>query len=147
MTAPETPRRRIDLIDALRGLAVVLMVLHHLAFDLVAYAGAPLWLFTNPVFDVLHYIFAGLFIFLSGVSSRFSRSNIKRGLKVLAAALLITPWRTSRHRYAHHLRHLHLLSFCMIFTGSPPAVDAIPRKIAPMLYIASSSARRLPSYR
>jgi len=136
---PATPhRRRVDLIDALRGLAVVLMVMHHFAYDLVVYAGAPVWLFTNPVIDFFHYIFAGLFIFLSGVSYRFSRSNIKRGLRVLAAALLITA--------VTHLPFidapiifgiLHLLSFCMLFYGLTRRLwDAIPRKIAPILYIA-----------
>ncbi|HHT17243.1 MAG TPA: DUF1624 domain-containing protein [Papillibacter sp.] len=138
MTAPANPRRRIDLIDALRGLAVVLMVMHHFAYDLVVYAGAPVWLFTNPVIDIFHYIFAGLFIFLSGVSSRFSRSNIKRGLKVLIAALVIS--------IVTHLPIidapivfgiLHLLSFCMLFYGLTRRLwDKIPRAIAPILYVA-----------
>jgi uncharacterized membrane protein len=81
---------RIDLIDALRGLSLVLMVVHHLLFDLAAFAGLPWWIFTNPVLDVLHYVFAGVFIALSGVSSRFSHSNIKRGVKTALCALLIT---------------------------------------------------------
>ena len=77
MTGSDNPsqRKRIDLIDALRGLAVLLMVFHHLMFDLVEFLGAPTWFFANPVFNFLHYIFAGVFIFLSGVSSQFSRSN------------------------------------------------------------------------
>ena len=81
---------RIELMDGIRGLAVILMVLHHLAYDLVYFLGAPLWLFTNPVFDTLHYLFAGLFIMLAGVSSRFSRSNWKRGFLTLAMAALVT---------------------------------------------------------
>lgn len=140
MTPPaaQPQRRRIDLIDALRGLSVVLMVIHHFLYDLVVLAGAPLWLFTNPVLDVLHYIFAGLFVFLSGVSSRFSRSNIRRGLKVLAAALLISlvthlPFINAPIVFGI----LHLLSFCMLFYGLTARLwNRIPRKIAPFLYIA-----------
>ena len=89
MSGTERPAR-IELMDALRGLAVCLMVLHHFLYDLCAFLGAPWWLFTNPVFDVLHYFFAGLFIFLSGISSDFSRSNLKRGAKAMALALGIT---------------------------------------------------------
>ena len=83
MSGTERPAR-IELMDALRGLAVCLMVLHHFLYDLCEFLGAPWWLFTNPVFDVLHYFFAGLFIFLSGISSDFSRSNLKRGAKARA---------------------------------------------------------------
>ena len=61
---------RIQAIDALRGLCVVLMCCHHFLYDLAAFLGAPWWIFTNPVLDVLHYFFAGCFILLSGVSSR-----------------------------------------------------------------------------
>ena len=89
MSGTERPAR-IELMDALRGLAVCLMVLHHFLYDLCAFLGAPWWLFTNPVFDVLHYFFAGLFIFLSGISSDFSRSNLKRGAKAMTLALGIT---------------------------------------------------------
>ena len=32
-------KKRIDIIDALRGLSVILMVIHHLLFDLVEISG------------------------------------------------------------------------------------------------------------
>lgn len=110
------PRKRIDLMDAARGLAVILMVIHHFLYDLVEFLGAPGWLFSNPVFDLLHYIFAGLFICLSGVSSRFSRSNLARGIKVFAIAMvisLVTWFMDMPVRFGV----LHLLGFCMIFYG------------------------------
>ena len=136
---PEPDRRkRIDIIDALRGLAVILMVFHHLMFDLVEFLGAPSWLFSNPVFNFLHYVFAGLFIFLSGVSSQFSRSNIKRGAKVFAIAILFTvvtslPFVNEPIRFGV----LHLLGFSMIFYGlTRKAWDAIPRAVAPLIYVA-----------
>ncbi len=130
-------RKRIDIIDASRGLAVILMVCHHALYDLVVFLGAPSWLFWNPVFDILHYFFAGLFIFLSGVSSRFSRSNIRRGIIVFALAILLTIV-TSLPIVNEPIRFgvLHLLGFCMVFYGLTRKVwDKIPRVIAPVIYV------------
>ncbi len=137
MTERLPEKKRIDIIDAARGFSVILMVIHHALFDAVEFLGAPAWFFNNPVFDVLHYFFAGLFIFLSGVSSQFSRSNIKRGLKVFAIAILLTivtslPFVNEPIRFGV----LHLLGFCMVFYGlTRRAWDKIPRFIAPVLYI------------
>ena len=115
MSGTERPAR-IELMDALRGLAVCLMVLHHFLYDLCAFLGAPWWLFTNPVFDVLHYFFAGLFIFLSGISSDFSRSNLKRGAKAMALALGITLV-TYFMDMTIVFGVLHLLASCMLLFG------------------------------
>lgn len=82
--------RRWQLMDAMRGLAVCLMVVHHLLYDLYYFGFAPYTVFSNQVFDCLHYIFLGVFIVLSGISSRFSRSNGDRGLKLLACAAVVT---------------------------------------------------------
>ena len=112
MSGTERPAR-IELMDALRGLAVCLMVLHHFLYDLCAFLGAPWWLFTNPVFDVLHYFFAGLFIFLSGISSDFSRSNLKRGAKAMTLALGITLV-TYFMDMTIVFGVLHLLGVCMM---------------------------------
>ncbi|MDR0446706.1 MAG: DUF1624 domain-containing protein [Oscillospiraceae bacterium] len=107
------PRRRIEAIDALRGFAVALMVIHHAFYDAVEFLGAPGWLYSNPVFDVLHYIFAGLFIFLAGVSSRFSRSNFKRGMLTALAALAVSI-ATTLIESPVRFGVLHLLASCML---------------------------------
>ena len=136
-------RKRIEIIDALRGLSVVLMVIHHLFYNLVYFFDAPMWLFSNPVFDVLHYIFAGLFISLSGVSSRFSHSNTERGSKTLLLAVLIT-YVTYRMDMPIWFGVLHLLGFSMLFFGLTRKLwDMIPRKAAPVIFIALIAASAL----
>ena len=129
-------KQRIQLIDALRGLAVLLMVVHHFLYDLVAFCGAPAWLFSNPVFNFLHYIFAGLFLFLSGVSSNFSRSNVKRGLKALACTLVITAVTTVMDMPIV-FGVLHLLGTCMVLYGLTRRFwEKLPFWVVPVVSIA-----------
>jgi len=136
-------KKRIEIIDALRGLAVVLMVIHHLLYNLTAFLDAPEWLFTNPVFDILHYIFAGLFILLSGVSSRFSRGNVERGAIVIVLAVMIT-YVTNRMDMPIWFGILHMLGISMIFFGLTQKLwDAIPRKVAPFIFIPLIAASAL----
>lgn len=134
----EQKKNRIQSIDALRGLCVILMVIHHFFYDLVAFCGAPGWLFSNPLFDLLHYIFAGIFIFLAGLSSRFSRSNVKRGLKCLAVALIMTAVTSLPFLNMPILFGvLHLLGTCMVFYGLTARLwDKLRRSLMPVLCIA-----------
>lgn len=125
-------RERIELMDAMRGLAVCLMVLHHFLYDLCEFLGAPWWLFTNPVFDVLHYIFAGLFVVLCGVSSNFSRSNLRRGTKALALALGITAV-TYFMGMTIAFGVLHMLSCCMLIYGATRRFwEVLPDWVVPL---------------
>jgi len=132
------PKNRIQIIDAMRGLCVVLMAFHHLFLDLVELCGAPYWLFSNPVFDFLHYVFAGMFFFLAGISSRLSRSNLKRGIKCFLVAMAMTvvtslPFLNMPIRFGV----LHCLGFSMIFYGlTSKAWEILPRFIMPFLYTA-----------
>ena len=133
-----SPKKRIGIIDSMRGLCVILMLLHHLFLDLVELCGAPTWLFWNPVFNLLHYLFAGMFIFISGISSRFSRSNLKRGAVCFAIALAMTIV-TSLPFIGEPIRFgvLHLLGFSMMFYGVTAGIwERVPRKIMPVLMIA-----------
>jgi len=145
----EDKKKRIEIIDGLRGFAVVLMVIHHFLYNLAAFLGAPWWLFTNPVFDLLHYVFAGLFIFLSGVSSRFSRGNKERGSMALVLAFIIT-YVTLRMDMPIWFGVLHLLGFSMLFFGLTHKLwDMMSRRVAPVVFItaivATAVARTLVS--
>lgn len=82
--------KRIDIIDALRGLAIILMVIYHGLYDVVYYLNAPAWIFSNPIFDFLNRFFEVIFILLSGISCRLSRSNLKRGLIFWAGAIAVS---------------------------------------------------------
>ena len=85
------PPRAFEL-DALRGLALLLMVLHHFAFDLRyllqlnVFAFQETWWFEN----LLRPLFLNVFLIVSGICCSFSRSNRRRGLRLLAVALGFT---------------------------------------------------------
>ena len=83
-------KERYHLIDALRGLSVVLMLGYHFGTNLIFFGIASESLIYNPFLNILEPIFAGLFILISGMSCRFSRGNIKRGLITLLCAACVT---------------------------------------------------------
>ncbi|NCA96878.1 MAG: DUF1624 domain-containing protein [Bacteroidia bacterium] len=100
------PRRIIE-IDFLRGLLIILMVLDHIAYDfgqlmpeIFKVEQGPLWLFdfSNWSFDYwlmgwrinLRYVVIILFFILVGVSSRFSRNGIKRGMLLVAYGCVVS---------------------------------------------------------
>ena len=141
----EEKKKRIDIIDALRGFAVLMMVIHHAFYNAAAFLGAPWWLYKNPVFNILQMLFIGVFIIVSGVSSRFSRGNIERGSLVIVIAVIIT-FVTVHMEMPIYFGILHLLGTLMIFYGlTHKLLDKIPRNIAPIIYIvliiASALAR------
>ncbi len=86
---------RIWEIDFLRGLSIILMVFYHGFFDLNAFAGVKSLLgvsidLAKPGWVVAEYFFAAVFVILSGISSTFSRGNVRRALKILAVAVVVS---------------------------------------------------------
>jgi len=65
------------------------MILFHFVYDLKVFAGASID-FQSPFWYFIGKASALLFIFLSGLSSGFSRSPVRRGLKVLFYGMGIT---------------------------------------------------------
>ncbi len=84
------PRERIHLLDLLRGAMILLMVGHHLLYDLAYVYGLPHWIVDNPVLRVAAPFGAGIFIAMSGATASVSRSNWKHGLRILLAAAAVT---------------------------------------------------------
>jgi uncharacterized membrane protein len=86
---------RIWEIDFLRGVSIILMVGYHILFDLGEFSGVKRFLgfstdLGSAAWTAAQYFFAGLFVVLSGISSTLSRSNVRRGLKLLAVSLAVT---------------------------------------------------------
>ncbi|MBN1273207.1 MAG: DUF1624 domain-containing protein [Candidatus Aminicenantes bacterium] len=87
--------KRIWEIDFLRGFSIILVVCYHLLYDLSAYVGTKRFLgwstdLSTTAWIVAQHFFAGLFIVLSGTSSTLTRSNTRRGLRLLVVAMAVT---------------------------------------------------------
>jgi len=99
---------RIWEIDFLRGILIIGMIIDHFMFflgnlvpDLFGGIPAlPLWLqnvanfahlyWIHPLKVAVRYVGVALFFFLVGVSSRFSKSNLKRGIICTCFGILIS---------------------------------------------------------
>lgn len=120
--------RRIPLMDELRGFAVLCMVFYHAFYTLSLLLGWQWCKALLQFFAPAEPWFAGIFLFLSGVACQLSRSNVRRGLRLLfvaagvsVATLLFVP------QEAVYFGILHLLSVCMILVGlTKPWLDRVP---------------------
>jgi uncharacterized membrane protein len=132
---PERTAKRIQIIDAARGLSIILVVAYHVGYDLVSAELMSADVLYSPLLLVLQPFFAGLFILLSGVSARFSRDNRKRGLQALGCALLISIV-AGIMGAPIQFGILHCLGLCMVLCGRPEDwLDRIPRPVQPILFL------------
>jgi uncharacterized membrane protein len=86
------PEARAFELDALRGLALLMMILHHLIFDLRYIIGLDVFAFQESWWfeNLLRPVFLNVFLIVSGICCTFSRSNTRRGLRLLSVALVFT---------------------------------------------------------
>jgi len=79
-------------LDALRGLAIIMMILHHLIYDLRYVIGLDVfaWQDSNFFIDWIRAPFVFIFLFVSGICCSFSKNNFLRSLKMAIVAVLFS---------------------------------------------------------
>ena len=124
-------RKRIDSIDATRGIAIILMVLYHLVFDLNYFLALELnpysgfWLYEGRISAVLFILISGISTSLlfttTKKSDQFVKKNIKRSIIILFGAMgvslasfLIAPKMTIHFGILHFLAISTLLSTILV---------------------------------
>jgi len=82
--------KRIELLDLWRTVAIVCMIIYHLLYDLAAFGFISREQFFSPGLNALQLFICCSFILVSGISSRFSKNNVRRGAIVLGASIIVS---------------------------------------------------------
>lgn len=117
---------RVAWLDAWRGSAVYVMIGWHLCWDLGLLGLMPLERMTQPLAVGVRYYIVCSFVLLSGIVSRYSLSNLRRGIQTLACALVITLVTYFAGQPAW-FGILHLLGCCMLlYAWLGPRLQSLP---------------------
>lgn len=80
---------RIWEIDFIRGIAIILMIIFHFIYNLKEFYGYNIN-YTSGFWYYVGILAAILFMLTSGISSTFSKNNLKRGIKFLGLGMMLT---------------------------------------------------------
>ena len=118
--------KRIGFLDTWRAAALLAMIVWHFLFDLASVGLVPDLLMQSGVMELARYMIAGSFIAISGVCARLSKRPLRRGLIVLAAALLVSVV-TYLIGAPVYWGILHLLGVCMLlYAAARRRWEALP---------------------
>ena len=109
---------RIHLLDEIRGLAVFCMIFYHAFYTMGSIFNMEWGKYLFDLFEPVEPLFAGVFIFVSGIACNLSKSNIERGVKLGVVALgvtLVTYFFDKNQVIIFGI--LHMLALCMIIYG------------------------------
>lgn len=131
--AEKHARRRIGLLDEIRGFSVFLMILYHCFYLMSEVFNLPSGSLLFKFFMPAQPLISGIFIAVAGISSRLSRSNAVRGAKLLGVALAFTLATAvllplaGLEGFGIYFGILHFLSVSMlIFALIRPVLNYIP---------------------
>lgn len=134
--------RRVGFLDEVRGFILLLMVAYHAAYDIIYIFGLDIPIFHSRLLEFLQPFVAGMFVVISGIACRYSRSNLKRGAKALLFGMLLTAV-TLRvmPEQAIYFGILHFMGTAMIlFALMRPAFDRLPPMTGVILFVVLFAA-------
>lgn len=141
-------KKRIQLLDEIRGFAVLCMVVYHALYTAVNLFDirdlADLLRFFTPA----EPYFAGAFILMSGFACQLSSANLERGVKLLIVAggiSLVTYTMVPQCFIAFGV--IHMLAICIIiFALTEDVIERIPTiaglLISAILYVFTAEIHR-----
>lgn len=124
-------RRRVMMLDLLRGGAMILVIAYHLLYDLVFIVGQrlPHWLTPgDPLVESVHVGFLWVLFAVSGICSGYSHNLLRRGVLLyltgFAVTVVTTLWMPS---FTIVFGVLSCFGACMVLTAlCEKVLDRIP---------------------
>ncbi len=89
LSVKDQPKKRLVLLDLLRGVGILFVMWYHLIYDLEEFYGVCGFIFSDWM-NVFRDCMVMMLVLISGICCRFSRNNLKRGFICLAAAMCLT---------------------------------------------------------
>ncbi len=83
-------RNRIEILDALRGAAMIAVVIYHLMYDLIYFKGMDIPFFYSGTMEAIHVFFLIILFSVSGICTAFSRNLLRRGVLLFLLGGIIT---------------------------------------------------------
>ena len=115
--------KRIEVLDVWRSLAILLMMAYHLLYDLYMFDAISSATLGSEWAYSLRYLAVGSFLIISGTVVHFSRSSIRRGLRVFLCGFGVTVVMKLAVNQDVQFGVLHLLGTLMI------AYELISRRV------------------
>lgn len=92
MTADKkiSSQNRIDFLDGLRGLSIIVIVIFHMLYDVGYFFNTDLGFFSERFQYPIQLIFPAMFFIVSGICTAFSRNSVRRGAMLFLLGQAIT---------------------------------------------------------
>ena len=82
--------KRIEMLDLLRGIALIYVMFYHLCYDLAEFADVSIACFGSAWFEAIHKAVLALLIIVSGICSSFSHDTVRRGAELFFMGSIFT---------------------------------------------------------
>lgn len=90
MSEKKSKKKRLHLLDTIRGLSLIGMIFYHISYDIPSVFNVYPGYMKTFTFNLVAQILRIIFIFLSGYCACMGKKTLKRGFIVTGAGLIIT---------------------------------------------------------
>ncbi len=83
-------KNRVGILDTLRGAAIIFVMIYHMMYDLIFFAGKDIPFFFSDGMDIIHNFFLIILFSVSGICAGFSGNVLRRGATLFILGEMLT---------------------------------------------------------